>query len=133
MNPSGVVSVRNIFSLFIYAVVGCLVAGNHLLADDAMIVDAKIQHSDGKHQFQIHVTLKHADSGWDHYANRWDVLDENGNLLGSRTLHHPHVNEQPFTRSLTLTIPPDVKRVTIVASDSVHGDNKKTYELEVPD
>jgi len=105
---------------------------SQLLANDAMIVDAKIQPAGGERQFQIHVTLSHADTGWDHYANRWDVLDPQGNLLGSRTLHHPHVNEQPFTRSLSLTIPAEVKQVTIVASDSVHGDNEKTVVLEVP-
>ena len=103
------------------------------LADDAMIVDAKILPAAGERQFQIHVTIKHADTGWDHYANRWDVLDQDGNLLGSRTLHHPHVNEQPFTRSLSVNIPAGITQVTIVASDSVHGDNEETFQLEVPD
>ena len=111
---------------------GCLLGTSQLLANDAAIVDAKILPAGGDRQFQIHVTLEHADTGWDHYANRWDVLDENGKLLGSRTLHHPHVNEQPFTRSLSLTIPAGVKQVTIVASDSVHGDNEQTFTLEVP-
>ncbi len=115
------------------ALVALLFCAGPTLADDAKIVDAKILSAGGERQFQIHVTLEHADTGWDHYANRWDVLDQDGNLLGSRTLHHPHVNEQPFTRSLSLTIPPGVTRVTIVASDSVHGDNDKTFELEVPD
>jgi len=113
------------------ALVLSLFCTGQLLANDAMIVDAKIQAM-GDRKFQIHVTLEHADTGWDHYANRWDVLDADGNLLGSRTLHHPHVNEQPFTRSLSLTIPPGVAKVTIVASDSVHGDNDATFELEVP-
>lgn len=103
------------------------------LADDAMIVDAKILPAAGERQFQIHVTIKHADTGWDHYANRWDVLDQDGNLLGSRTLHHPHVNEQPFTRSLSVNIPAGITQVTIVASDSVHGDNEETFQLEVPE
>lgn len=106
--------------------------GSQLLANDATIVDAKILPAGGERQFQIHVTIEHADTGWDHYANRWDVLDQDGKLLGSRTLHHPHVDEQPFTRSLSLTIPAGVTRVTIVAADSVHGDNEQTFELEVP-
>ena len=87
---------------------GCLLCTSQLLANEASIVEAKILPAGGERQFQIHVTLEHADTGWDHYANRWDVLDENGELLGSRTLHHPHVNEQPFTRSLSLTIPAGV-------------------------
>jgi hypothetical protein len=119
-----------IVSALLYAVT---LLCNPALANDATIVDVKIQASGGDNSFRIDVTLEHADEGWDHYANRWDVLDENGELLGSRTLHHPHVNEQPFTRSLTLTIPESVKKVTIVASDSVHGDNSKTVSVDVPD
>lgn len=103
-------------------------------ANEATIVTAKIQAvEEGTRNFRIDVTLQHNDTGWDHYANRWDVLDQNGNLLGTRTLYHPHVDEQPFTRSLSLTIPPEVTHITIVASDSVHGDNSETLELEVPD
>ena len=45
------------------------------------------------------VTLKHGDEGWDHYANQWDVMTMDGKLLKSRVLYHPHVDEQPFTRS----------------------------------
>ena len=67
-------------------------------ADDAAIKNVEIK-SLGNNNYQISVTLLHADTGWDHYANRWDVLDEDGNVLGTRVLAHPHVNEQPFTRS----------------------------------
>lgn len=99
-------------------------------ADEAEVVKATINPL-GDNQFRINVTLFHADTGWDHYADRWDVLDENGKLLGSRTLHHPHVNEQPFTRSLTLSIPATVKEITIIAHDSVHelGDSRQTIAV----
>lgn len=50
--------------------------------------------------WSVHVTLEHPDTGWDHYADGWEVLDAEGNRLGYRELMHPHVNEQPFTRSL---------------------------------
>jgi len=100
-------------------------------ADDAAITDVKIEPA-GDGVYQVSVTLLHADTGWDHYANRWDVLDEDGNILGTRVLAHPHVNEQPFTRSLRVEIPDSVKVVTIVAADSVHGDNEETVAVEVP-
>ena len=100
-------------------------------AGDAAITEVTIKPA-GDGMYQVSVTLLHADTGWDHYANRWDVLDEAGNLLGSRELLHPHVNEQPFTRSLRLAIPDSVKTITIVAADSVHGDNKETVSAEVP-
>lgn len=100
-------------------------------ANQAQVVEAKI-NAVGSNQYRIDVTLRHADTGWDHYANAWLVYDEKGNLLGERILHHPHVNEQPFTRSLTLTIPARVKIITIRAKDSVHGLNEQAFELAMP-
>lgn len=101
-------------------------------SDEAQIIDAKIKAASGENMFRIDVTIKHADEGWDHYANQWDILDSKGKLLGSRVLHHPHENEQPFTRSLSLKIPAHVTTLTIVAHDSVHKDNPVTMELAVP-
>jgi len=86
----------------------------------------------GDNEYRISVTIEHADTGWDHYANGWEVFDEAGNSLGVRVLAHPHVNEQPFTRSLQLQIPKEVKTITIVASDSVHEENEETVEVQVP-
>ena len=102
------------------------------VAGDAAIVKVEISPL-GDNLYNVSVTLEHADTGWDHYANRWDVLDEQGELLGSRVLAHPHVNEQPFTRSLRVEIPANVKMITIVAADSVHGDNADTVQVEVPE
>lgn len=119
-----------LLSIFSAAII--LASANRVaLAGDAAIVGVEITPS-GNGVYTISVTLEHADTGWDHYANRWDVLDENGELIGSRVLAHPHVNEQPFTRSLRVEIPKHVKTVTIVASDSVHGDNEQTFDIEVP-
>ena len=108
-----------------------LLAGGFSIANEAAITAVDIKPV-GDGMYQVSVTLEHADTGWDHYANRWDVLDQDGNVLGSRVLAHPHVNEQPFTRSLRVEIPASVKVVTIVASDSVHGDNEETVKVEVP-
>jgi hypothetical protein len=67
-------------------------------------------------------TVAHGDTGWDHFANRWDVVDAEGNVLASRQLRHPHIDEQPFERSLgRVRIPHATKSVTIRANDSVHG------------
>ncbi|MFN6951421.1 MAG: hypothetical protein ACK4NE_02340 [Albidovulum sp.] len=57
--------------------------------------------TEGPDGWTITVTLRHADSGWDHYASGWEVLDPDGARLGYRALAHPHVEEQPFTRSLS--------------------------------
>lgn len=68
------------------------------------------------------VTLRHADNGWSHYANRWEILSPAGEALATRTLHHPHDDEQPFTRGLNNVVIPDaVNEVLVRGNDSVHG------------
>ncbi|SLN56560.1 hypothetical protein PEL8287_03042 [Roseovarius litorisediminis] len=70
--------------------------------------------------WQVSVTLKHDDTGWDHYADGWEVLDSDGNQLGFRKLLHPHVHEQPFTRSLNdLIVPDGTREIFIKARCSV--------------
>lgn len=72
--------------------------------------------------FRFDVTVRHGDTGWDHYANKWDVVAPDGSVLGTRELLHPHETEQPFTRSLDgVKIPEGVTEVTVRAHDSVHG------------
>ena len=108
-----------------------IISLNYVSAGEADVLDARISaNNDGS--YRIDVTVKHADAGWDHYANRWDVLDLDGNVLGSRILAHPHDNEQPFTRSLTLTLPSGLKSVILRAHDSVHGLGGTTLELALP-
>ena len=86
----------------------------------------------GSGSWRVDVTLKHADSGWDHYANEWRIVDENGKLLGRRVLAHPHVEEQPFTRSLfRANIPAQVGVVFIEARDSVHGWSKDRVRVDL--
>lgn len=85
-------------------------------ADVVEVVEAS--YSPGR----LSVTLAHPDTGWDHYADAWEVLSLDGESLGVRELAHPHVEEQPFTRSLSVTLPGDGPwEVMIRAHDSVHG------------
>ena len=98
-----------------------LLAGNTALAGEVTIVDAEFTHTSGQ-QWSVSVTLEHADSGWDHYADNWRVVDGEGNVLGDRVLYHPHVDEQPFTRSLSgVEIPEGTTEVFVIAHDKVHG------------
>ena len=84
--------------------------------------------------YTFDVTVQHADTGWEHYADRWQVLAPDGTVLGTRVLYHPHVDEQPFTRSLSgVSIPAPIKRVTIQAHDSVHGWGGKSMTVALPE
>lgn len=90
------------------------------IAGEAEIVDARAQKNGTTWSFSV--TIAHGDTGWDHYADAWRVVGPDGEVLGTRTLHHPHVDEQPFTRSLSgVAIPREVTEVLIEARDSVHG------------
>lgn len=98
-------------------------------AGPPVVVDAKASRSGGS--WSVNVTISHGDTGWDHYADGWSVLAPDGTVLGYRKLLHPHVNEQPFTRSLSgIEIPPGTPHVLILPHDSVHGDGE-TYQINL--
>ncbi len=87
----------------------------------------------GKDTFSFDVTVRHADEGWKHYTDKWDVVAPDGTVLGTRTLYHPHEDEQPFTRSLSgVKIPESINEVTVRAHDSVHGYGGQTVKVAVP-
>ncbi len=78
------------------------------------------------------VTLKHGDTGWKHYANAWRVLNESGKVIKTRVLFHPHVDEQPFTRSMSgVVIPQGDKSVSVEARDKVHGWSKAKVVIDL--
>jgi len=103
---------------------------NLATAGQADILDAKaLPSGDG---WRFTVSIEHADSGWEHYADAWRVVTENGDLLGERTLMHPHESEQPFTRSLDgVKIPKNIKVVYIEAHDSLHGWNSQRVKIDL--
>ncbi|MEC4672586.1 MAG: hypothetical protein VST68_00220 [Nitrospirota bacterium] len=122
--------------LFTWLLILCVSVGLFSLAwaGTADVVDAQAACS-GHEQLvcQFTVTVRHTDDGTSHYADRWEVLSLDGNLLKTRKLHHPHVKEQPFTRSVSgVRIPPSTKQVRIRAHDSVHGYGGKDLIIDLP-
>jgi len=97
-------------------------------ADPPDIVAAEARPAGGA--WTVSVTLAHPDTGWNHYADGWEVLAPDGTRLGLREVLHPHVAEQPFTRSLAgVAIPAGMAHVTIRARCSRDGWSDTTYRL----
>jgi len=82
----------------------------------------------------FHTEVHHNDEGWDHYADAWQVRDKQDNLLAERILLHPHVHEQPFTRSVCgVSIPDNIFEVIVSARCNVHGFGGETMAVELVD
>lgn len=108
---------------------GALLSGQ-ALAGDVEIV--KVQFESQGSSWRVNTTLRHDDTGWDHYADGWRVVDEKGTELGMRTLYHPHETEQPFTRGLgNVMIPAGVSVVYVEAHDKVHGWSKQRVRVDL--
>ena len=113
-----------------HLLVACLMVPIAAVADPAVVEDVSAQPSAGTWSF--HVTLRHADTGWDDYADGWRVELSDGTILGERTLYHPHVQEQPFTRSLSgVKIPDGVSQVQIRARTLTDGWDSATYSVQL--
>jgi len=116
---------------FVIAAIAMMLGASVALAGEADVVDAKAQAA-GESLWNFDVTVRHDDTGWDHYADAYEVLTLDGKLLGRRVLLHPHETEQPFTRSLYgVKIPAGIEKVRIRAHDKVHGYGGKEVILEL--
>ena len=105
-----------------------LCVGSPVLADSPVIENVTVSGT------SVSVTLSHPDTGWDHYADGWEVLDADGNSLGVRELLHPHVTEQPFTRSLSgVAFPEGAEVIFVRARCNVDGWSDDLFEVRLTD
>jgi hypothetical protein len=99
-------------------------------ANEVEVVSTDFSRQGGS--WYVSTTLRHQDTGWDHYADQWRVVDEKGSVLGKRILYHPHEHEQPFTRSQGgIEIPAGTKTVFVEAHDKVHGWSKQRVRVDL--
>ncbi len=93
----------------------------------------------GDDTWTFHVTVDHPDTGWEDYADGWDVVLPDGTVVKpnetspfTRLLTHPHETERPFTRSQSnITIPPSITSVTVRAHDLVDGFGGKEVVVDL--
>ena len=99
-------------------------------ANDVEVVKTEFVHQGGS--WSVSTTLRHKDTGWDHYADQWRVVDRSGKVLGKRILYHPHEHEQPFTRSQSgIRIPETTTVVFVEAHDKVHGWSAQRVQVDL--
>ena len=67
---------------------------NNEVAD---VLSVSVSGKPGSYQFAVEIASP--DTGCDQYADWWEVISEDGQLLYRRVLLHSHVTEQPFTRT----------------------------------
>ena len=99
-------------------------------ADAPVIQNVGVAASDTAYRFSV--TIAHPDTGWDHYSDGWAVEAANGDQLGMRVLAHPHVNEQPFTRSLAVTLPAGTREVFVRSRCIVDGWSDNRVRVALP-
>ena len=101
-------------------------------AGSADVVHVEVR-KDAPGVYDFDVTVKSDDTGWDRYADRFEVLTLDGTMLGARELLHPHEDEQPFTRDLHgLRIPAGVHRVLVRAHHKTRGYDGMVMTVTLP-
>jgi len=75
----------------------------------------------GEPSNSFQVTVAHEDTGWEHYANRWEVIGPTRKFTATRILPHPHICQPHFIQSLyPVIIPASVTYVIGRVHDSNH-------------
>ncbi len=98
-------------------------------SEKAAIVSVATSGNENAYTFSVAVLSP--DKGCNQYANWWEIVSENGELLYRRILGHSHVNEQPFTRSGGSVIITKDQIVIVRAHMNTSGYGTKTFKGSV--
>lgn len=116
----------------ILVLLAALLLSSPAFAGKADVIDVKVTiEAAGTYRFDV--TIRSDDTGWEKYADRFEVLSPDGAVLGTRVLAHPHETEQPFTRELSgVAVPRHVKQVLLRAHDKVEGFGGREMTVPLP-
>ena len=118
------------------ALLGTLVLLATIALDQAKAESADVVAGEARQQpdgtWDFSTTVAHRDIGWDHYADGWEVIGPDGEVLGVRVLLHPHVQEHPFTRTLAgVVVPGKTSYVTIRANCNIDGQGGQEWRIDL--
>jgi len=99
------------------------------LAGEADVIGA-VAHRTAAGVYDLDVTIRSRDTGWDRYADRIEVLAPDGKVLAIRVLEHPHQDEQPFTRDVPqVRVPNGINAISIRARFKPVGYDGDVFKL----
>jgi hypothetical protein len=100
--------------------VGFLLAPGSLACDEPIVANVEVSPTELAWQFVV--AIAHDDTGWQHFAHKWQVLAPDDTVLGYGEVPHPHELEQPFSSPpQDVLIPHGITRVRIRAHCNMHG------------
>ncbi|OUS35812.1 hypothetical protein A9R01_06540 ['Osedax' symbiont bacterium Rs2_46_30_T18] len=115
-----------------FSIAVCLALLSKQAVASETFIEKVVATTNAQGSYRFDVTLAHADKSWDHYANVWQIETLQGEVLAKRVLLHPHISEQPFTRSLAgVKLPKGIAQVVIIAGCTVDGMNSQRYTLQL--
>lgn len=110
--------------------IAVVMLGQSALADPAEINSVRVVKDGGLWRFDV--TVSHGDTGWDHFSDAWRILDADNNQIAIRELIHPHVDEQPLTRSLSgVQLPEGTTEVGVQVRDTQSGWNPEITRVQI--
>jgi len=107
----------NLFVSLVFSLIGCTVSTTPAITPSSPTLAQTPAQDDSKKdesitadvlsvivtgeadKYQFNVEVSSPDTGCDQYADWWEILSEDRQLLYRRVLLHSHVDEQPFIRS----------------------------------
>jgi hypothetical protein len=108
-----------------------MLAVAHARAGDADVTNVVVRQRAGL--YDLDVTIRSKDTGWERYADRIEALGPDGTVLGTRVLEHPHDDEQPFTRDLyELRVPSGISKITVRAHFKPTGFDGAVLAVPLP-